>query len=143
MGYCGGIRLKAYQIAMAIILFQFAIGLANAMGFYGGMTGITTGGLITTALTSIEGIAAISVTIIGFFLATRVGGLHVPLGAAVFAATFTVTSIPLEGLLITLNTHYTDFFPGALQLFIITPLYVVILYGFIQLSSQGTKGSAY
>lgn len=132
--------MKAYQLVMAIVMFQFAIPIANVMGFHA-LSEDTDFNLLTDALNSPTGIITLGLPIMGAALASRFFGFHVPMGAAVFLAIFTVGSIPMLSTLTAIQNAHPAYFPEIAIPFIMSPIIIVIMYAFIQLSSQGGKGS--
>lgn len=128
--------MRAYKIAMFLIIFNLTIPIVNALGiFESSMAGET----VAAASWDWSSYVGLGVGLMAV-VATLI--FKLPVGAAVFAVTFTFTTTLMTA---SLSTMLNPFSVGgavaiidAVKLLVITSVSFVFLYGFIQLSSTYT-----
>ena len=144
--------MKAYQISMWVVLMILAVPVVMAMGFYGAIVGgegaFGVDDLVGRALEDWTSWIPAAVPVLGAALAARFAGLHLPAGAALYVVMFTVTNIPLVGLVDAIfdviATEAAIGFPVAMMTtLVLTPVHIVFVFGFIQLASGSAKGGMY
>lgn len=128
--------MKAYKIAMFLIIFNLTIPIINALGvFESSMAGEP----IRQVSWGWETIVGSAVGLFGLVASII---LKLPVGATVFAVTFTFTATLMTA---SLSTMLNPFGVGdaaaiieAVKLLVITSISFVFIYAFIQLGSTYT-----
>ena len=132
--------MRAYKIAIGVILFQFSIPVAAAIGFVGPLSGSTsTIGLVGKALSSPKTWISIGIDLLAIGVTSQIFGLRTNLGALIFAGIFTIGNIPIGGTMTKLNSVNLMF--PELEALLLTGMHIVFLFGFIQLASTPAKGA--
>lgn len=130
--------MKAYQIAIGIIIFQLSIPVAAAIGFPGPLSA-SEGGLLGVAMGDLSAwIESIGISALAGLATSRVFDIQINAGALVFAGAFFVGNIPLVSLLSRLVE--LNLMLSSLSLVIRLATYVVFFFAFIQLASSPAGG---
>jgi hypothetical protein len=132
--------LRAYKIAIGILIMQFAIPVAGSLGFTGPLSGQTSiTGLLADGMSNPKAWIQIGTALLSIGAASRIFGLQTNLGALVFAGAFTVGSIPLSATLAALVDR--GLLLGSIESLIMAIITIVFLFAFIQLASTPAKGA--
>lgn len=126
--------LRAYKLAMVLILFQLAIPVVSSIGIKGPLSGMTISEMLLTGLTSTHTLFSIGLGTIGVVTATRVMGLRTPVGAIIFVGAFQLGNLPLGATLSRLIE--LGYMTSAISNFVTISMTIVMLGGFIWLSSN-------
>ncbi len=133
--------MRAYKIVIGLLLFQFSIPIAGAIGFAGPLSGSTSlSGLVGIALQDPTfWIGEVGLPLLGVGVANKIFGLQTNLGALIFAGAFMVSKVPLSATLTQLSKM--NLMIPEIRLLLTTVLNVVFLFAFVQLASTPAKGA--
>lgn len=134
--------MRAYTIAMGLILFNLCIPLAGAFGFTGPIRGEEIQGIPNTGfnpLSLIDINVLTSISALGLGLASRLLGLdlRISMGAIIFAVVFAFTSLPLNSVLNQLTT--AEIITAEISSIIKVACSFVFIFAFAQMTGLGGK----
>lgn len=129
--------MRAYQIAFGTIAFQAAIPIAIILGISGPIN-LSLPSIVTMGLADWHTYMSLSGVVVGG-VAAKTFELRIPVGALLFAGVYSLGNIGLNGVLNQLVS--AGYFTREMQTTITALMTVVFLFAFIQLASQGGKGS--
>lgn len=126
--------LRAYKLAMALILFQLAIPVVSSISIHGPLTGMTLPEILIEGFTSLTTLFSLGLGLLGVGFMTKVLGLETPTGAVVFVGAFQISNLPLGATLERLVE--LGYLIRPIQIFISMGMSVIMIGAFIWLSSN-------
>lgn len=129
--------MKAYKIAMFLILFNLALPVASQIPVVSSPISKIT--MDTVLLGGMSGIGTLVSTAVGAIGLAGSLIFRLPVGAAVFAATFTASNIGANTILN--RMVQLGYMNGEMKSMLSIGIAVVFLFAFIQLASTGGRGA--